>query len=109
MAAKSVIKYGDDEENKDVPLSLVVMAGIAIWVLIFGSIFAYTYLSPCSFIETVVGDDTFLKFQDPRLRVPPCDPKTDINCVAWKLETNQDCLCFLGLKPIGGDCLGYFD
>ncbi len=109
MAAKSAIRYGEEDEKKDVPLGIVIIAGVVIWVLIFGSVFAYTYFAPCSFINAVVGEDTFMKFKDPRLRNPPCDPETDFTCKAWKLDTNHDCLCFLGLKPIGGDCLDYLD
>lgn len=109
MAGKAAVRYEEEEERKDVPLGIVIIAGVVIWVIIFGSVFAYTYMAPCSFIKTVVGGDTFLKFKDPRLRTPPCEPKTDLSCTAWKLDTTHDCLCFLGLRPIGGDCLDYLD
>lgn len=93
-------------EKKDVPLALVIVAGVFIWVLIFGSVVAFAILAPCKFTEALVGRDTFLKFQNPALRQPPCDPARDASCVVWALETSEQCGCFLRYTVMGNSaCL----
>lgn len=94
-------------EKKDVPLALVIVAGVFIWVLIFGSVVAFAVLSPCSFTKALVGQDTFEKFRNPALRTPPCDPARDSTCIVWKLDDGKDCGCFLRYTVIGTGCPDY--
>lgn len=96
--------WQQQEEKKEIPLAVVIVSGIAIWVLIFGSIFAYSALQPCSFTKTLVGEETFVKFQNPALRTPPCDPTVDPGCTAWPLDTADSCRCFLRFAVVGKGC-----
>ncbi|MFH0962043.1 MAG: hypothetical protein V1820_05140 [archaeon] len=96
-------------EKKDVPLALVIVAGVFIWVLIFGSVVAFALIAPCSFTKALIGQETFEKFRNPALRTPPCDPARDPTCVVWKLDNNNDCGCFLRYTVIGKGCPGYLE
>lgn len=96
-------------EKKDVPLGVVIVVGVFMWVLIFGSVIAFAMISPCSFTKTIVGQDTFEKFRNPALRTPPCDPARDAACVVWKLDTNSDCGCFIRYTIMGQGCPGYLE
>jgi hypothetical protein len=94
-------------EKKDVPLALVIVAGVFIWVLIFGGVVGFAILSPCSFTKTLVGGDTFEKFRNPAIRSPPCDPARDSSCTVWKLDNSTECGCFLRYTVMGSSaCLG---
>ncbi len=94
-------------EKKDVPLAVVIIAGVFIWVLIFGSVLAYAVLLPCGFTQAIVGRDTFEKFKNPEARNPPCSPSKDPACVSWKLDNAHDCGCFLRFTVIGRTCADY--
>lgn len=37
---------------------MVIAAGVVIWVLLFGGIFAYAAVSPCGFLRTISGSGT---------------------------------------------------
>lgn len=96
-------------EKKDVPLAVVIIVGVFIWVLIFGSVLAFAVLAPCSFTKTLVGEDTFEKFQNPSIRSPPCDPARDATCIVWKLDDAKSCGCFLRYTVMGTGCPGYLE
>jgi hypothetical protein len=94
-------------EKKDVPLALVIIAGVFIWVLIFGSVIGFALVSPCNFTKTLVGADTFEKFRNANIRTPPCDPARDAACVVWKLDNTHECGCFLRYTIMGKGCADY--
>jgi hypothetical protein len=48
-------------EKNDVPVWLVLLAGVMIWVLIFGTIFSYAAFYPCSFVTVVIGERATLE------------------------------------------------
>ncbi len=96
--------WQQQDTKKEVPLAVVIISGMAIWVLIFGSIFAYSFLQPCAFTKTLVGEDTFNKFQNPELRTPSCNPDIDPACKAWPLDNPEGCRCFLRFAVVGRGC-----
>jgi|GEM_PF-6918200 len=54
-------------EKKDVPMGLVLLVGVLIWVLVFGTIFSYAAFSPCSFVAVVIGERKTLETMADRL------------------------------------------
>lgn len=53
-----------DKEKKNIPLGLVVTAGLLIWFLLFTSLFGYAALKPCGFVKasmSVGGGETLIK------------------------------------------------
>ncbi len=80
--------------EKDVPFGLVILAGVFIWVLIFGGIFSYAAFSPCSFVTVVIGD------------------RKTLDNLADKLSLNfmneTDCRTFLRLTVLGTSSSGNF-
>ena len=51
-------------KKNDVPIYVVIAAGIVIWVLLFGSIFAYAAVSPCGFLKTISGEGTIAAVEE---------------------------------------------
>jgi len=43
------------EETEEIPFPLVLLVGLMIWAVIFGTIVAHAAVSPCSFIKLNAG------------------------------------------------------
>lgn len=74
-------------KKNDVPIYLVVAAGVVIWVLLFGGIFAYAAVSPCGFLKTVSGPSTIRAVEESQ---------------GIDLSKTSDCRDFLRRTVIGG-------
>ncbi len=75
------------KKKNDVPIYMVVAAGVVIWVLLFGGIFAYAAVSPCGFLRTVSGRGT----------IEAVEEAQDID-----LSKTANCREFLRRTVIGG-------
>lgn len=66
-----IIRRGPENpaDRKDVPVGLVLLAGVMIWVLIFGTIFSYAAFYPCSFVTTIIGEKRTLDSLTARLGI----------------------------------------
>ena len=45
----------EEPKTEDIPFLLVIMVGLIIWAVIFGTIAAHAAVSPCSFIRLNAG------------------------------------------------------
>lgn len=64
---KSLVVPVRPGERKEVPFGVVIFAGVLIWVLVFGTIFSYAAVSPCSFVTVVIGERKTLETLSERL------------------------------------------
>ena len=55
--AESETGWLDDEKSKihNIPLPLVIIVGLAIWVILFGTIVVHASITPCNFVRLNMG------------------------------------------------------
>lgn len=48
----------------EISLTTVIIAGIVMWLLIFGLLFSWAAFSPCSFLKFIIGQEGLKGFVD---------------------------------------------
>lgn len=92
----------------DIPVPVVIAAGIVVWVLIIGAVVAYAAMAPCSFLKLTTGEESFAKMQDKSNTDPPCEfenggfscqgactARPASKCRVWKFDENPGCMSFI--------------
>lgn len=93
---------------KELPIALVIAAGIVAVVFILGGAIGYVSVAPCTFLKSVLGEDNVAKLQDQNNLKTPCQfaensfscstsfcKGRDVPCTVWKLDNNEGCRQFI--------------